>query len=140
MRIERKEGDFWGLGYRESAFLAALSSAGAAWGVATACTQGWLENCQCDIHQHATRQSWEWGGCSYGIKFGLVTSRQLLTKKRSKVKQRSTLRHMEKHNLKAGRLVRSHSLLFFNCFNRSHTTYMYMIQYVLEDLVPSKKL
>lgn len=35
------------LGYPESAYLWALSSAGAAWGVATACAQGWLQECKC---------------------------------------------------------------------------------------------
>jgi hypothetical protein len=92
------------LGFRESAFLSALSAAGAAWGVATACAQGWLDVCQCDTQQHATQQSWEWGGCSYGVKFGVVTSRRLL-RSRPKTKQRTHMRQMEKHNLKAGRLA-----------------------------------
>jgi hypothetical protein len=93
------------LGYRESAYLWALSSAGAAWGVATACAQGWLGDCDCDSEQHATaKKTWEWGGCSYGVHYGIATSRRLLTK-RAISKQRSVLHTIERHNLKAGRLV-----------------------------------
>lgn len=89
-------------GTRESAYLWALTSAGAAWGVATACSQGWLPDCSCSGRDEM-KQNWEWGGCSYGVQFGIVTSRKLLTRSAT---SRSPLRKLEKHNLKAGRLVR----------------------------------
>lgn len=88
-------------GTRESAYLWALSSAGAAWGIATACAQGWLPDCSCNGRDEL-KKSWEWGGCSYGVQFGIVTSRKLLTRSAN---SRSPLRKLEKHNLKAGRLV-----------------------------------
>ncbi|VDK47025.1 unnamed protein product [Anisakis simplex] len=88
------------LGTRETAYLWAMSSAGAAWGVSTACAQGWLTECACNGRAHK-KENWEWGGCSYGVQFGIVTSRKLLTRHTS---SRSPLRKLEKHNLKAGRL------------------------------------
>uniref|UniRef100_A0A915PJY1 Protein Wnt n=1 Tax=Setaria digitata TaxID=48799 RepID=A0A915PJY1_9BILA len=95
------------LGTRESAYLWALSSAGAAWGVATACSQGWLPDCSCSGRDEL-KQNWEWGGCSYGVQFGIVTSRKLLT--RSAI-SRSPLKKLEKHNLKAGRLAVKKTLI-----------------------------
>ncbi|PIO53831.1 hypothetical protein TELCIR_24819, partial [Teladorsagia circumcincta] len=84
--------------YRESALIWALSSAGAAWGVATACAQGWIDDCSC---VHDGQPGWEYGGCSYSVQHGITASRKLLT--RTPI-VRSPLRSVEKHNLKAGRL------------------------------------
>ncbi|VIO95612.1 wnt family protein [Brugia malayi] len=95
------------LGTRESAYLWALSSAGAAWGVATACSQGWLPDCSCSGRDEL-KQNWEWGGCSYGVQFGIITSRKLLTRSAT---SRSPLRKLEKHNLKAGRLAVKKTLI-----------------------------
>jgi len=116
-------------GYKESAYLLAMSSAGAAWGVATACAQGWLEECRC-IHPKTANNpegapkdflgsplnappesspgDWEWGGCSYGVQFGIAASRKILTRSGS---SRSPLRTVEKHNLKAGRLAVKKTLI-----------------------------
>ncbi|KHN88521.1 Abnormal cell lineage protein 44 [Toxocara canis] len=95
------------LGTRETAYLWAMSSAGAAWGVSTACAQGWLAECACNGRDNA-KENWEWGGCSYGVQFGIVTSRKLLTRSTS---SRSPLRKLEKHNLKAGRLAVKKTLI-----------------------------
>lgn len=60
---------------------------------------------------------WEWGGCSAGVQVssfnqsliripfqhGITTSRKMLT--RTSGGTNSALRKLEKHNLKAGRLV-----------------------------------
>lgn len=66
-----------------------------------ACAQGWLQDCACNTHDHV-KQNWEWDGCSYGVQFGIVTSRKLLTRS---APTRSPIRKLEKHNLKAGRIV-----------------------------------
>ncbi|KAE9548563.1 hypothetical protein FO519_008228 [Halicephalobus sp. NKZ332] len=109
-------------GYKESAYLLAMSSAGAAWGVATACAQGWLEECRCvhpkvpggpsrstfDSSPGSTTEDWEWGGCSYGVQFGIAASRKILTRSGS---GRSPLRILEKHNLKSGRLAVKKTLI-----------------------------
>ncbi|PIO72769.1 wnt family protein [Teladorsagia circumcincta] len=92
-------------GYRESALIWALSSAGAAWGVATACAQGWIDDCSC---VHDGQPGWEYGGCSYSVQHGITASRKLLT--RSPI-VRSPLRSVEKHNLKAGRLAVKKTLI-----------------------------
>uniref|UniRef100_A0A7E4UXM4 Protein Wnt n=1 Tax=Panagrellus redivivus TaxID=6233 RepID=A0A7E4UXM4_PANRE len=96
-------------GYRESAYLLAMSSAGAAWGVATACAQGWLEECRCvQTKDPKAADEWEWGGCSYGVQFGIAASRKMLTRTGP---TRSPLRRIEKHNLKAGRLAVKKTLI-----------------------------
>ncbi|KJH42338.1 wnt family protein [Dictyocaulus viviparus] len=92
-------------GYRESALIWALSSAGAAWGVATACAQGWIDDCSC---VYEGQSGWEYGGCSYSVQHGITTSRKLLTKTPF---VRSPLRSVEKHNLKAGRLAVKKTLI-----------------------------
>ncbi|VDN58379.1 unnamed protein product [Dracunculus medinensis] len=89
------------MGTKEAAYLWALSSAGAAWGISMACAQGWLQDCACNTHDHV-KQNWEWDGCSYGVQFGIVTSRKLLTRS---APTRSPIRKLEKHNLKAGRIA-----------------------------------
>ncbi|KAI6227411.1 Protein Wnt-4 [Aphelenchoides fujianensis] len=64
-------------GYRETAYLLAMSAAGAAWGVATACAQGWLEECKCPLD---VPDDWSWQGCSYGVNYAISTSRKLFTR------------------------------------------------------------
>ncbi|KIH60140.1 wnt family protein [Ancylostoma duodenale] len=92
-------------GYRESALIWALSSAGAAWGVATACAQGWIDDCSC---AHDGQPGWEYGGCSFSVQHGITASRKLLTKTPV---IRTPLRSVEKHNLKAGRLAVKKTLI-----------------------------
>ncbi|CAI4225842.1 unnamed protein product [Auanema sp. JU1783] len=97
-------------GYRESALIWALSSAGTAWGIATACAQGWIADCACSPPQSSSSEQagWEYGGCSFGVQHGVTMSRKLLTK--STVSS-SPLRIVEKHNLKAGRLAVKKTLI-----------------------------
>lgn len=50
----------------------AISAAGVAWGIATACAQGWLDECKCinnmgEVKSRTTNQvrrmsEWDWGG------------------------------------------------------------------------------
>lgn len=124
-------------GYRESAYLWAMSAAGAAWGVATACASGWLPECKCvspkNTHYYTQQRrrsldidasnegveitpEWEWSGCSYGVQYGVVMSRRLLTRSNndaSNVKTELHLGKLERHNLKAGRLVSVSLSIFF---------------------------
>ncbi|CAD6194738.1 unnamed protein product [Caenorhabditis auriculariae] len=92
-------------GYRESALVWALSSAGAAWGVAASCAQGWIEDCACTP---SGQPGFEFGGCTFGVQHGVTASRKLLTKAGS---SNSLLRKVEKHNLKAGRLAVKKTLI-----------------------------
>lgn len=87
-------------GFRESALVWALSSAGAAWGISAACAHGWIDDCTC-VGQHG-QAAFEFGGCSQGLQHGITMSRKLLTKT---LPSTTLLRRVEKHNLKAGRLA-----------------------------------
>uniref|UniRef100_A0A914CUF4 Protein Wnt n=1 Tax=Acrobeloides nanus TaxID=290746 RepID=A0A914CUF4_9BILA len=94
-------------GYKESAYLLAMSSAGAAWGIATACAQGWIDECRCAPRvvpnpKNPHTSDWDWGGCSDLVKYGIETSRKLLTRAGPR---QFILKKIEKHNLKAGRLA-----------------------------------
>uniref|UniRef100_A0AC35TIR4 Protein Wnt n=1 Tax=Rhabditophanes sp. KR3021 TaxID=114890 RepID=A0AC35TIR4_9BILA len=96
-------------GYKESAYLWALSAAGASWGVASACAQGWLDECKCvESNANPDQQNWEWSGCTYGVQFGIVASRKLLTRTGN---IKLPLKRLEKHNLKAGRLAVKKTLI-----------------------------
>lgn len=77
-----------------------MSSAGAAWGVATACAAGWLSECACDVTV-GNKHSYEWGGCLQGINYGLKMARKML----ARPSDGTLLRTIEKHNLKVGRIV-----------------------------------
>uniref|UniRef100_A0A8R1I181 Protein Wnt n=1 Tax=Caenorhabditis japonica TaxID=281687 RepID=A0A8R1I181_CAEJA len=94
------------LGFRESSLIWALSSASAAWGVATACAQGWIDDCACN--NHLGQNEYEFGGCTHGVQHGITASRKLLTKVGA---VSSLLRKVEKHNLKAGRLAVKKTLI-----------------------------
>uniref|UniRef100_A0A0N4ZNB1 Protein Wnt n=1 Tax=Parastrongyloides trichosuri TaxID=131310 RepID=A0A0N4ZNB1_PARTI len=100
-------------GYKESAYLWALSAAGASWGVASACAQGWLDECKC-MEDYETsivgQQNFEWAGCTYGVQFGIQASRKMLTRTGNN-NLRSPLKRLEKHNLKAGRLAVKKTLI-----------------------------
>ncbi|KAI6218900.1 Protein Wnt-4 [Aphelenchoides besseyi] len=121
-------------GYRETAYLLAMSAAGAAWGVATACAQGWLEECKClprstaqssnsiadltdrfdssmslmETNTLDTMEDWSWQGCTYGVNYAIATSRKLFTRTGH---HRGPLTKLEKHNLKAGRLAVKKTLI-----------------------------
>ncbi|CAD5208704.1 unnamed protein product [Bursaphelenchus xylophilus] len=109
-------------GYRESAYLLAMSAAGAAWGVSTACAQGWLAECKCippkintdhmdaqQIEELSQDPDWQWSGCSFGVQYGIGTSRKLFTRTAGHL--RGPLKRLEKHNLKAGRLAVKKTLI-----------------------------
>uniref|UniRef100_A0A0N5A7S8 Protein Wnt n=1 Tax=Syphacia muris TaxID=451379 RepID=A0A0N5A7S8_9BILA len=87
-------------GTKEAAYLWALSSAGAAWGVATACAAGWLSECACDVTV-GNKLDYEWGGCLQGVNYGLKMSRKIL----SRPSDGTLLRAIEKHSLKVGRIM-----------------------------------
>lgn len=93
-------------GFRESSLIWALSSASAAWGVATACAQGWIDDCACN--NQMGQNEYEFGGCTHGVQHGITASRKLLTKVGA---VNTLLRKVEKHNLKAGRLAIKKTLI-----------------------------
>uniref|UniRef100_A0A915DAI4 Protein Wnt n=1 Tax=Ditylenchus dipsaci TaxID=166011 RepID=A0A915DAI4_9BILA len=56
----------------------------------------------------ASSGDWEWSGCSYGVQYGVITSRKLLTRTGN---GKSQLKKLEKHNLKTGRLAVKKTLI-----------------------------
>lgn len=109
-------------GFKETAYLLALSSAGVSWSVARACTMGLVPGCQCDHSHHATQQKWKWAGCSFSVKVGLDTARKLLRNPARLRRQTDSLaNYFRSHNLKAGRRVGSNtfwfSFLWIHCFS-----------------------
>ncbi|XP_026487660.1 protein Wnt-10a [Vanessa tameamea] len=73
-------------GFRETAFLYALTAAGVAHSIARACAQGRLLSCGCDplgyraSHDRgrARANKWEWSGCSHNLAYGVEFSKKFL--------------------------------------------------------------
>lgn len=73
-------------GFRESAYVYALTAAGVAHAVAKACAQGRLLSCSCDPLGYRTSHEpknlknnrWEWTGCSHNLQYGVEFSKRFL--------------------------------------------------------------
>uniref|UniRef100_A0A8C5MFD8 Protein Wnt n=1 Tax=Leptobrachium leishanense TaxID=445787 RepID=A0A8C5MFD8_9ANUR len=90
---------------RESAFVYAISSAGVVFAITRACSQGELKLCSCDPNKKgSSRDSWgsfDWGGCSDNIDYGIKFTRAFVDAKERKGKDARAL--MNLHNNMAGR-------------------------------------
>jgi len=96
-------------GYRETAFVYAISAAGVAHSVARACSMGRLLSCGCDASNYVGKApantkgvQWKWGGCSHNLDYGIDFSRQFLDAREKAGDIQSTV---NLHNNQAGRLV-----------------------------------
>jgi len=96
-------------GYRETAFVYAISAAGVAHSVARACSMGRLLSCGCDASNYKGKApantkgvQWKWSGCSHNIDYGIDISRQFLDAREKAGDIQSTV---NLHNNQAGRLV-----------------------------------
>lgn len=92
-------------GSREAAFTYAITAAGVAHAVTTACSQGNLSQCGCDREKqgyHDQEEGWKWGGCSADVKYGVEFSRRFVDAREIKKNAR---RLMNLHNNEAGRKV-----------------------------------
>lgn len=119
-------------GYRESAFAYAISSAGVAYTVARACSQGRVLSCSCDPAYHPKRvlnakdiliheeqedprnrrrgpNSWKWGGCSHNLKYGIEFSKQFLD---AREKGTDIQSQINRHNNQAGRRAVLRNMIF----------------------------
>lgn len=94
------------LGSREAAFTYAITAAGVAHAVTTACSQGNLSQCGCDREKQGyhdyQEEGWKWGGCSADVKYGVEFSRRFVDAREIKKNAR---RLMNLHNNEAGRKV-----------------------------------
>lgn len=101
-------------GFRETAFLYALMSAGVAHSIARACAQGRLLSCGCDplgyraSHDRgrARANKWEWSGCSHNLAFGIEFSKKFLDVREQVDDLQSKI---NVHNNNAGRSVSNES-------------------------------
>ncbi|XP_028163623.1 protein Wnt-10a [Ostrinia furnacalis] len=100
-------------GFRESAFLYALTAAGVAHAIARACAQGRLLSCGCDplgyraSHDprgRARPNKWEWSGCSHNLAYGIEFSRKFLDVREQVDDLQSKI---NVHNNNAGRSILS---------------------------------
>ncbi|KAB1276191.1 Protein Wnt-2 [Camelus dromedarius] len=92
---------------RESAFVYAISSAGVVFAITRACSQGELKSCSCDPKKKGTAKdskgTFDWGGCSDNIDYGIKFARAFVDAKERKGKDARAL--MNLHNNRAGRKV-----------------------------------
>lgn len=100
-------------GSRESAFVYAISSAGVVFAITRACSQGELKSCSCDPKKKGTAKdnkgTFDWGGCSDNIDYGIKFARAFVDAKERKGKDARAL--MNLHNNRAGRKVWTSTVL-----------------------------
>lgn len=88
---------------REGAFVHAVTAAGVAHSVTTACSSGNIESCDCDRSKSGSSgKQWTWSGCNSNVKFGTSFSKQFTEAQERGNGLRSI---MDRHNSRAGRMV-----------------------------------
>ncbi|CAJ0955104.1 unnamed protein product [Ranitomeya imitator] len=102
---EHSAGGQTAVGSRESAFVYAISSAGVVFAITRACSQGELKSCSCDPKKKGSskdsRGSFDWGGCSDNIDYGIRFARSFVDAREKKGKDARAL--MNVHNNRVGR-------------------------------------
>lgn len=72
-------------GFKETAFLYAISSAGLTHAMAKACSAGRMERCTCDeAPDLENRKAWQWGGCGDNLKYSNKFVKDFLGKRSNK--------------------------------------------------------
>ncbi|XP_076828751.1 protein Wnt-9a [Brachyhypopomus gauderio] len=72
-------------GFKETAFLYAISSAGLTHAMAKACSAGRMERCTCDEDPDLeNRKAWQWGGCGDNLKYSNKFVKDFLGKRSNK--------------------------------------------------------
>ncbi|XP_051742358.1 protein Wnt-9b isoform X1 [Ctenopharyngodon idella] len=93
-------------GFKETAFLLAVSSAALSHALAKACSSGRMERCTCDDSpglQH--REAWQWGVCGDNLKYSTKFLKKFLGQKRVSKDLRAQI---DAHNINVGiRAVKS---------------------------------
>lgn len=96
-------------GSREAAFVYAISSAGVVYAITRACSQGELKICSCDSQKRGRasddRGTFDWGGCSDNINYGIKFAKAFVDARERMVKDARAL--MNLHNNRCGRMVSS---------------------------------
>ncbi|NP_001310769.1 protein Wnt-16-like precursor [Parasteatoda tepidariorum] len=94
-------------GSRETAFIYAITSAGATHAVTQACSAGNLTDCSCDTSRQGQSmpEGWKWGGCSDNVRYGMMFARQFVDAPERAERKRDVRALMNLHNNNAGRLA-----------------------------------
>lgn len=98
-------------GFKETAFLLAVSSAALSHALAKACSSGRMERCTCDDSpglQH--REAWQWGVCGDNLKYSTKFLKKFLGQKRVSKDLRAQI---DAHNINVGVRVRCK---IFSCY------------------------
>ncbi|ELT95360.1 hypothetical protein CAPTEDRAFT_222661 [Capitella teleta] len=94
-------------GYKETAYLHALTSSSLVHTFSRACAQGRLDRCTCDESFSASKnkEAWLWGGCGDNIQYGMKFARRFLRWMRKSLDLQATA---DSHNSDVGiRVVRN---------------------------------
>lgn len=89
-------------GFKETAFLYAISSAGLTHALAKACSAGRMERCTCDeAPDLENRKAWQWGGCGDNLKYANKFVKDFLGKRSNK----DLRAYVDTHNTNVGMKV-----------------------------------
>ncbi len=89
-------------GCKESAFLYAITAAGVAHSITSACSSGMYSSCGCDRSLTGRPSGdWEWRGCHSNIKFAGELTKEFSTARVSKTGH-AERKKMNRHNIRAG--------------------------------------
>ena len=89
-------------GFKETAFLYAISSSGLTHALGRACSSGKLERCTCDesFNDIDNRETWLWGGCGDNLKYSRKFARQFLSM--NKAEEQDLRAAVDRHNTNLG--------------------------------------
>ncbi|XP_077984124.1 protein Wnt-16-like [Glandiceps talaboti] len=92
-------------GYRETAFIYAITTAGVVHAVTHACSAGNLTDCSCDLStdSQSLEEGWKWGGCSDNINYGITFSKNFVDAPDKSYKKDKVRSLMNLHNNEVGR-------------------------------------
>jgi hypothetical protein len=97
-------------GFRETAFVHAITSAGVTSSVSKACSIGKLGSCACDDSMRGKGDGWQWGGCGDNLSYGSKFSARFLD---SRETGRDIHSLMNLHNNLVGRKVRENAFCLY---------------------------
>ncbi|XP_067869269.1 protein Wnt-9b [Heterodontus francisci] len=87
-------------GFKETAFLFAISSAGLTHSLAKACSSGRMERCTCDESPDLeNREAWQWGGCGDNLKYSIKFIKHFLGQRKASKDLRA---RVDMHNTNVG--------------------------------------
>ncbi|PIK51464.1 hypothetical protein BSL78_11638 [Apostichopus japonicus] len=96
-------------GFRETAFIYAITTAAVTHSVARACSEGSISTCSCaDRNKGPSGDDWEWGGCSDNAVYGHRFARKFVD---SGERGKDSRNLMNIHNNEAGRRMVEHNTI-----------------------------